>query len=147
MTARRLLLAALLLAASLAVTATVARGQRIEERWKRIAHDGVDAPTWMFDVAYMAASAAGYGAARLTTLGPRTSAAVVAVVAESFHVRLWLMGRKRSLLTGDDLFDLTTRAAPATVLAVCETQGRRWCVGALALLLASYAVTYRYASP
>ena len=143
MTALRYFAGGCLLLALLAPTATA---QRVEERWKRIAHDGgIDAPTWMFDVSYIAASAAGYGLARLVKIPPVPAAALVSAVPTALHVRMWVMGDSRP--SKDWIYDSTTRALPAVTLAVCEVKGRKWCVASIAGTLALNLATYKGASP
>lgn len=132
--------AVLAAAVALVVAVAPAHAQR-----SAVVTDGVTAPAWMFDVSYAAASSAGYGALRLAGVRPAPAAALAASVNVVLHLRGWAMGDYRP--SADWLFDFTTRGGPAVVLAVCETKGRRWCVGALAALAASYVALTPSASP
>lgn len=123
----------------------VAEAQRVDERWKRVAHDGFDAPVWVHHVVNASASATGYGALRLAGMTPAPAAATVVGVGVAAHVRGWLMGDYRPSL--DWAFDAVTRGGPALALAVCETKGRRACALAVGALLGAYLVTLPAASP
>jgi hypothetical protein len=107
--------------------------------------DGVTAPAWMFDVTYVAAASAGYGALRLARVRPTPAAAATASVNILLHVRGWLRGEYRPSM--DWAFDFTTRGGPAIALAVCEVKGRKACAVALGVLAASYVALMPNASP
>jgi hypothetical protein len=107
--------------------------------------DGVTAPAWMFDVTYVAAASAGYGALRLLKVRPTPAAAATASVNLLLHLRGWAMGQYGP--SADWAFDFTTRGGPAVVLAVCEAKGRKACAVALAVLAAGYVAFMPSASP
>lgn len=129
------------LALALMLLASPLMAQRTHE----IRESGVVATAWVLDVAYVSAASAGYGALRLTKVRPTPAAAATASVNLLLHVRGWVMGQYRP--SADWAFDFVTRGAPAIVLAVCETKGRKACALGLATLAASYVVLMPHASP
>lgn len=115
------------------------------QRAKDICESGTCAEAWMFDVTYAAGASAGYGALRLVGLRPTLAAATAASVNVVLHLGGWIKGDYRP--SKDWLFDFTTRGAPALVLAVCETKGKRWCLASIGATVASYLAFAPHASP
>lgn len=122
-----------------------AQAQRVEERLKRIAHDGFDAPVWVHHTLAATAGTTGYGGARLVGLDPVPAAAVVTTVQLGLHVRGWIMGQYGP--SADWWADSIVRAGPSWVLVVCEKRRRRDCALAVGAFLASYRVAIEYTSP